>query len=80
VKMVMPETRPDSPTLRKAARKNAVLRTARRAVAPRVAQWVVLTEWRESEMPAHLVFAVEPMERGSYAAVATPNGWLIVQI
>jgi beta-lactamase regulating signal transducer with metallopeptidase domain len=47
-------------------------------------EFVVLTEWTDTDAPARVVFAVVPdrradRERG-FAAVATPTGWLIVQI
>jgi hypothetical protein len=42
--------------------------------------FVVLTEWTNSDMPPHIVFAVTPNNRIAYAAVPLANGWLIVQI
>ena len=44
------------------------------------AQWIVLTEWSVSDAPPRVVYAVEQSNRQSYAALATPMGWLIVQI
>ena len=45
---------------------------------------LVLTEWTDTDAPAHVVFAVLPVQQANhesrFAAVATPNGWLIVQI
>jgi beta-lactamase regulating signal transducer with metallopeptidase domain len=47
-------------------------------------EFVVLTEWTDSDAPARVVFAVVPGRQADhesrFAAVATPNGWLIVQI
>jgi beta-lactamase regulating signal transducer with metallopeptidase domain len=47
-------------------------------------EFVVLTEWTDTGAPPRVVFAVlpvRPADRESrFAAVATPNGWLIVQI
>lgn len=43
-------------------------------------QWFVLTEWTEAEPPPRFVIAVDQYQRPSYAAIATANGWLIVQI
>jgi hypothetical protein len=40
----------------------------------------VLTEWEFTEPPPRLMFAVAQDHGPSYAAVAMPNGWLIVQI
>ncbi len=51
----------------------------RRAVENREA-WVVLTEWNDTEPPPHVVFAVDPVNRNSYAAVPIANGWVIFQI
>jgi len=45
---------------------------------------VVLTEWTDTDAPPRVVFAVFPVRQADhdsrFAAVATPNGWLIVQI
>ncbi len=42
--------------------------------------WLVLTEWNANAAQPHAVLAVKLGPRGSYAAVPTMNGWLIVQI
>jgi beta-lactamase regulating signal transducer with metallopeptidase domain len=47
---------------------------------PSQATWIVLTEWQDAQPPARVVFAVTQDFRSSYAAIATENGWLIVQI
>jgi hypothetical protein len=47
---------------------------------PIQAALVVLTEWEFTEPPPRLMFAVAQDHGPSYAAVAMPNGWLIVQI
>lgn len=44
------------------------------------AHWIVLTEWSVSEAPPRVVYTVARSNRPSYAALATPIGWLIVQI
>jgi beta-lactamase regulating signal transducer with metallopeptidase domain len=47
---------------------------------------VVLTEWHEIESPTHMIIRVADGSRTGYVAipaayaVATPNGWLIIQI
>ena len=45
---------------------------------------VVLTEWTDGGAPARVVFTVIPKHQADredrFAAVATPDGWLIVQI
>jgi beta-lactamase regulating signal transducer with metallopeptidase domain len=47
-------------------------------------EFVVLTEWTDTDAPPRVVFAVVPVRQADhesrFAAVATPNGWLIVQI
>jgi beta-lactamase regulating signal transducer with metallopeptidase domain len=47
-------------------------------------EFVVLTEWTDTGAPPRVVFAVFPVRQANresrFAAVATPNGWLIVQI
>ena len=47
-------------------------------------EFVVLTEWTDTDAPPRVVFAVLPVRHADhesrFAAVATPNGWLIVQI
>jgi beta-lactamase regulating signal transducer with metallopeptidase domain len=80
VKAVMPQPEPQltiksNPTHR---------HVAKRAVKPRMGQdrqaWLVLTEWNDSLPPAHLVIAVAPGDRNTYAAVPLAHGWLILQI
>ncbi|MGA2888487.1 MAG: M56 family metallopeptidase [Terracidiphilus sp.] len=47
---------------------------------PNQTAWIVLTEWRDSEPPPHVIIAVSQDQRISYAVVSVANGWLIVQI
>jgi hypothetical protein len=42
--------------------------------------WVVLTEWNNMAPPPQIVFAVDPVNRNSYAAVPIGDGWLILRI
>lgn len=42
--------------------------------------WVVLTEWNDMAPPPQIVFAVDPVNRNSYAAVPIGDGWLILRI
>jgi hypothetical protein len=55
-----------------------------RGTAQRMAQqlraWIVLTNWTDSQLPSHLRLVVSGDVQPSYAAVPTPNGWLIVQL
>ena len=80
VKAVMPQ-RPVQATLKP---KLAQPHVTRRTVRPRFAQdrqaWLVLTDWNDSMPPAHLVIAVAPGDRNTYAAVPIAHGWLILQI
>jgi BlaR1 peptidase M56 len=59
-------------------------RVAKRMIEPEFVErreaWVVLTEWNDTMPPPHLMIAVDPVNRNSYAAVPIANGWLIVQI
>jgi hypothetical protein len=49
-------------------------------------EWVVLTEWTNTEIQPHVVFAVQQTKSApaavirTYAAVPFGNGWLLVQI
>lgn len=43
-------------------------------------EFVVFTEWTDTDAPPRVVFAVVPVRQPRFAAVPTPNGWLIVQI
>jgi beta-lactamase regulating signal transducer with metallopeptidase domain len=80
VKAVMPERSVQSALKAKTVRAEAAKRSVkRRAVETRQA-WVVLTEWNDTEPPPHVVFAVDPVNRNSYAAVPIANGWVIFQI
>lgn len=91
VKAVMP-ARPaalkvTSKPMHKDAFKRAV---ARPQIAPVPQQYLVLTEWHSTgwestewqsmDTTPQLVIAVDRVTRSSYAAVRTPDGWLIVQI
>jgi hypothetical protein len=42
--------------------------------------WIEYTEWEEAEQPPPVVITVERFRGSSFAAIATANGWLIVQI
>jgi hypothetical protein len=81
VKAVMPQ-RPVQPTLKPKLRVQK--HAAKRAAQPRIVQdrqaWLVLTDWNDSLPPAHLVIAVAPGDRNTYAAVPIAHGWLILQI
>lgn len=81
VKAVMPQRQPQAPYVSQHRRPSAAKRNL---VAPQVlpsqAAWVVLTEWEDSGPPPRVIIAVSQDHRSSYAAVATPDGWLIVQI
>jgi beta-lactamase regulating signal transducer with metallopeptidase domain len=80
VKAVMPQ-RPVQPALKvKSARTEAAKQNVKRRVAQSRQAWVVLTEWNDTEPPPHVVFAVDPVNRNSYAAVPIANGWVIFQI
>ncbi len=81
VKAVMPQRRSQTPY--SSGHRSPV--AARRNVkpirpAPNRMAWVVLTEWEDSVPPPSVVIAISQDHRSSYAAVATPDGWLIVQI
>jgi beta-lactamase regulating signal transducer with metallopeptidase domain len=80
VKAIMPEHPAQQATARKAARVNISSRMARPRFFERQQTFVVLTEWNDSEIPPHIVFAVAPNNRIAYAAVPVADGWLIVQI
>lgn len=80
VKAIMPE-RPVHITPRaKILRKRAPAPNPQQPAGFEQEQWIVLTEWSESQAPARVVFAVEEIKVPSYTALATPMGWLIVQI
>jgi beta-lactamase regulating signal transducer with metallopeptidase domain len=93
VKAVMPEQPLQSAYKARPARSNTAI--ARRSLtrpnansprefvdSPR--EFVVLTEWTDAAAPPRVVFAVVPVRQADresrFAAVPTPNGWLIVQI
>lgn len=80
VKAVMPQRPVQSANAAKPVRSNFRKRSVRRPYEESQQTWVVLTEWSDTGIPAHLVFAVARSNRVSYAAVPIPNGWLIVQI
>jgi beta-lactamase regulating signal transducer with metallopeptidase domain len=80
VKAVIPEGS-IQPTLKaKAVRTEAAKRSMKRRAQESRQAWIVLTEWSDTEAPPHVVFAVDPVNRNSYAAVPIANGWLIFQI
>jgi beta-lactamase regulating signal transducer with metallopeptidase domain len=92
VKAVMPEPSHQSgPTVKlagsapKPARRNAVMRNARKNSVPAQQAWIVMTEWSDTEDSPQLILTVARTIRStgngrSYAAVPTPNGWLLVEI
>jgi len=80
VKAVVAERPVRSAVPAKSGQDKAVRRTARRAHPLDRQAWIVLTDWSDAQVPPHIVFAVAPGNRGSYAAVPIPEGWLIVQI
>ncbi|MGA3046712.1 MAG: M56 family metallopeptidase [Terracidiphilus sp.] len=79
VKAVMPQPAQPAPKARTTQIKAVKHIVKQRAVQARQA-WVVLTEWSDTEPPPHIVFAVDPVNRNSYAAVPVANGWVIFQI
>jgi len=63
----------------------SIAHSAKRPFQQRQQAWVVLTEWTDTEIQPHVVFAVQqttstPAVRPTYAAVPFGNGWLLVQI
>jgi beta-lactamase regulating signal transducer with metallopeptidase domain len=92
VKAVMPDSSHQlGPTAKlagsalKPVRRNAVMRSARKNPAPAQQAWIVMTEWSETEDSPQLILTVARTIRNtgngrSYAAVPTPNGWLLVEI
>lgn len=64
----------------KATPKHAALRNGKQHSAQTRQQWLVLTQWQETEAPQGPVIAVDLVTHHSYAAVPIMNGWLIVQI
>jgi len=93
VKAVMPERPLQSQIKARPAPRNTAIvrRSQRRLFAESPQEFVdsphaffVLTEWTDTDAPPHVVFAVLPVRQvnheSRFAAVATPNGWLIVQI
>jgi beta-lactamase regulating signal transducer with metallopeptidase domain len=85
VKAVMPQ-----PSIQPAVKtKTQRSKAAGQRVRPRYAEhsteknrqaWVVLTEWNDMAPPPRIVFAVDPVNRNSYAAVPIGDGWLILRI
>jgi hypothetical protein len=72
---------PTAPAIgKKPVRLNASARMARPRFTESQQTFVVLTEWNDSEIPPHIVFAVAPNNRIAYAAVPVADGWLIVRI
>jgi len=69
----------------KPVRSLTVKHTAKRPIVQQRQAWVVLTEWTDTEIQPHVVFAVQqtnstPAVQPRYAAVPFGNGWLLVQI
>ena len=89
LKASVPEVVPAVHRKARRAASGAVLQRAKRVEpAPaRVEQWVVMTSWSSSgangvSRVSRMVFTV-PGERGvvpAYAAVPTPDGWLVLQL
>jgi beta-lactamase regulating signal transducer with metallopeptidase domain len=81
VKAVLPEERPHAPSPAKPRRTSAPKpRVQPSPVLVRQQAWVEFTEWEEAEQPPPVVITVERFRGSSFAAIATANGWLIVQI
>jgi beta-lactamase regulating signal transducer with metallopeptidase domain len=94
IKAVMPEQPIQSAYAARPVRSDAARRNQTRPnpkspqeFADSPQEFVVLTEWTDTDAtdtPARVVFAVVPEHRADhetrFAAVATPTGWLIVQI
>jgi beta-lactamase regulating signal transducer with metallopeptidase domain len=80
VKAVMPSQSTPPALSKKPARINHSRPTAQPNYTQNQQTFVVLTEWTETEAPPRVVFAVDQMNRIRYAAVPTPNGWLVIQI
>lgn len=83
VKAVFPErTQKPLSTLHNAKRRSAVAekRNVRPLEAfPNQTEWLVVTQWEEAGLPERIVITVARQNQ-TFAAVATANGWLIVQI
>ncbi len=79
-KAVLPSRASRSGSVAKLARSRMVAANAapKREISDQ--GWLVLTEWNGSAAPPRAVLAVKLSPRGSYAAVPTMDGWLIVQI
>jgi hypothetical protein len=81
VKAVMPERRIQTTYASNHKSNKTTKRNLRRSqVVPSRKAWVVLTDWQDTEPPAHLMITVFHDRQASYAAVPIANGWLIVQI
>jgi len=80
VKAVMPERTISTRPAAKPARSIAAKQNMKRRTMQAQQQWVVLTDWSDTDAPPQVVFAVDRMNRKAYAAVQMANGWLIVQI
>jgi len=67
-------------------RKLAIKHTVKPPLMQSQQEWVVLTEWTNTEIQPHVVFAVQQTKSApaavirTYAAVPFGNGWLLVQI
>ncbi|MGA9672167.1 MAG: M56 family metallopeptidase [Terracidiphilus sp.] len=80
VKAIMPQRSAQPAPKAKVAHVETAKRSVKRPAVQRRQAWVVLTEWSDTEPPPHIVFAVDPVNRNSYAAVPIANGWVIFQI
>lgn len=79
-KAVMPSRTAHPRSAAKIGRNRMVARNAAKKPAASDQGWLVLTQWTDSAAPPRAVLALKFSPRGSYAAVPTMNGWLIVQI
>lgn len=79
-KAVMPSRTAHPRSAAKIGRNRMVARSTANQPAASYQGWLVLTQWTDSAAPPRAVLALKFSPRGSYAAVPTMNGWLIVQI
>jgi hypothetical protein len=77
---VMPLRSAHSHAAARLARNRMIARNATPKPATTNQGWLVLTQWNGSVAPPRAVLALKLSPHGSYAAVPTMDGWLIVQI
>lgn len=80
VKAVLPMRTAHIPRRSKTLRAREVRRNVRPLRVPPPQVWVVLTAWQATAPPPRVIFPVVQQPRSSFAAVETPDGWLIVRI